>query len=747
MNFKNIKTIFKKEILNLFDRPFAYIIIVVFLLLWEFLFFRNYFLVGQASLTLLFDLLPWLFLFLIPALTMNTLSEEKSEGTLEFLLTHPLTDLELLLAKFLSSFSFVTLLILLTLPIPLSLSSYGNFDWGIIFSEYLGAILMAGVLTSLGIFISSLFASSIASLLVSMVTSFFLTISGFELVTAILPLSLSSTFEQLSVYTHFTSISRGVIDVADLWYFLSMTFIFLSLTYLQFLKRKFGRHQKNFQSYRMTVFLLIGILILVNILGNRIPGRLDLTENRAYSLSPATKNTLKELKDVVNITVYASSELPSSFQPVLREVKDILRDYKNFSKSNVTVSYKDPQKDSTLVSEALSLGIQEVQFNTIGEEEYQVKNGYLGLAVSYAGESEVIPFIEATSDLEYQLTSFIKKLTVSDKKKIAFLQGHGEKSLYSAYTSLQSELENQFTVTELTLDEETKTIDASYASLVIAGPNTAFTPADLEAVKNYLSAGGSLFLMIDGIVPDLTILSANPNPNNFTDFTSSYGFEISQNLVHDLKSNETVSLGASGGYSYLISYPYFVKALVKDVNPINSQIETISLPWPSSVSVNEEVLSENSLTLTTLYATSSFAGKTTENFSLDPQQEFASENLATFPIAILIANEDSSEKIVAISDSDFLTDDYLSGHTQNLSFAIQALSYLAEEDSLASIKIKQVQDRSLLFKDNEEISFIKYGNLVFVALIPISFGIIRLVRRKNLSKLTYSSYKKYVRYK
>ena len=279
-NLKNILSITKKELRGYFDNPTAYIVLIVFLLLWEFLFFRGAFLIGEASLRSLADILPWLFLFLIPAITMGSISQEKSEGTLELLFTRPIKDWEFLVGKFLGSVIFIGIALLFIFPVAWSFSKFGNLDWGVVAGQYMGGVLMSVVLISLGIFISGIFSSQISSLLATAVGSFLLISAGFGFITDRLPLWVASYAEQLSVLSHFQSMSRGVIDSRDLWYFISITVAFLGLAYLYLIKRRFGTQKPIYRNCRLGIMLVIGIAVLTNVVGARIPGRIDLTQNK-----------------------------------------------------------------------------------------------------------------------------------------------------------------------------------------------------------------------------------------------------------------------------------------------------------------------------------------------------------------------------------------------------------------------------------------------------------------------------------
>ena len=151
-------------------------------------------------------------------------------------------------------------------------------------------------------------------MLVSAAATFFLIIIGFDFVTASLPLSLVPIFERLSVLSHFESMARGVIDLRDIWYAISAIAIFLSLAYLRLLKQRFGNQRAVYRRFQTGIVFFVGIAVLTNIVGASIPGRLDLTQNSAYTMSPATKKTLTGLSDVVNITVFVSGKLPTQLQ-------------------------------------------------------------------------------------------------------------------------------------------------------------------------------------------------------------------------------------------------------------------------------------------------------------------------------------------------------------------------------------------------------------------------------------------------
>jgi len=235
---RNMFTIFQKEFKSYFNSPIAYIFIITFLLFSSWLFFRTFFLIGQAHMRPLFGILPWLFLILAPAITMRAWAEEKKMGTMEVLMTLPLKDYEIVLGKFLASFIFLIIAVLLTFPLALTIYFLGKPDNGTIVGGYLGACLMGGAYLAIGLFISSLTQNQIVAFIVSIVVCFAFLIIGEDIVLMSAPAFLSPVFTYLGLGAHFESISRGVIDSRDLLYYSSIIGFFLFLNTLAIESRK-----------------------------------------------------------------------------------------------------------------------------------------------------------------------------------------------------------------------------------------------------------------------------------------------------------------------------------------------------------------------------------------------------------------------------------------------------------------------------------------------------------------------------
>ena len=235
---KTILTIFWKEFRGYFNSPIAYIFIISFLVFTNWLFFKGFFLMNQSSLRSFFSILPWVFLFLAPAVTMRSWAEEKKLGTIELLMTLPVKDYEVVLGKFLASFIFLIVTLLCSLPLPLTVMAVGNPDVGPIWGGYLGAFLMGGAYLAIGCFASSLTENQIVAFIIAIFLSFALLIIGENLVIMNLPAALVPVFTFLGLGAHFESIGRGVIDSRDIIYYISIIGFFLFLNGLSVESRK-----------------------------------------------------------------------------------------------------------------------------------------------------------------------------------------------------------------------------------------------------------------------------------------------------------------------------------------------------------------------------------------------------------------------------------------------------------------------------------------------------------------------------
>ena len=243
----NAYLIFQREILGYFSTPIAYVFIVIFLLLSSLFTFYlgNFFELGQASLSSFFEWHPWLYLFLIPSITMRLWAEEKKTGTIELLMTLPITTFEIVIAKILAAWFFSLIALCLTFPMWISVNVLGSPDNGVIFASYIGSFLMSGALISLVSCISASTKSQVIAFILSVSISFIFLMAGLDIILSVFkswaPAIIINIISSLSILSNFQQITKGVIDLRELIFFISMILGFL------FVNKYLIELTKNFQ--------------------------------------------------------------------------------------------------------------------------------------------------------------------------------------------------------------------------------------------------------------------------------------------------------------------------------------------------------------------------------------------------------------------------------------------------------------------------------------------------------------------
>ena len=234
---QNIKHIFRKEFKTYFISPIAYIVISVFLIIIGWLFFSTFFLEKQANLTKFFSLLPITFAFIIPAVTMRLFSEEINIGSYELLITLPLSFRDIILGKFLAAVAFVAIMLSPTLLYALSTALIGDLDWGPVIGGYFGALLLGASFSAVGLLASSFTKNQVVAFIIGMAICFSLTLL-IDFVLFFIPNAFIGFFQYLSANHHFQNIAKGVLDLRDIIYFLSLSFIALYATNLVIEEKK-----------------------------------------------------------------------------------------------------------------------------------------------------------------------------------------------------------------------------------------------------------------------------------------------------------------------------------------------------------------------------------------------------------------------------------------------------------------------------------------------------------------------------
>ncbi len=423
----------RKELSAYFSSPAAFIFIGVFLAALLFIFFwvDRFFARNIADVRPLFEWMPILLIFLVSAMTMRMWSEERRAGTLEFLLTAPVRPVDLAIGKFLACLALVAITLALTLPLPVTVAILGPLDWGPVAGGYIATLALASAYISIGLFVSSRTDNQIVSLIVSALICGGFYVAGSDAITSLFGNSGGETLRLLGSGSRFDSIARGVIDLRDIYYYLSIfgVFLVLNLYSLESLRWPAPGQNKKHSQWRLAAALAAANLIAGNFwLGQLTWARADLTEGSVYSISSETKSYLRQLQEPLLIRGYFSAQTHPLLAPLVPRLRDLLKEYEIAGGGQVRVEFIDPQKEPALESEANSqYNIKPVPFQTENKYQASVTNSYFNILVKYGSEFQTLGFrdlIEVKQagetnlsvnlrDPEFEITRAIKKVLES----------------------------------------------------------------------------------------------------------------------------------------------------------------------------------------------------------------------------------------------------------------------------------------------------------------------------------------------
>ncbi|HPQ97148.1 MAG TPA: Gldg family protein, partial [Thiolinea sp.] len=427
---KALFAIFRKEFNSFFASPAAWLFLGAFLVANLFIFFwaEAFFARNIADLKPLFNWMPVLLIFLVAALTMRSWSEERRAGTLESLLTSSASPFQLVMGKFLGALALVALALVLTLPLSLTVALMGPLDWGPVIGGYLASLFLAAAYVAIGLYMSARTDNPIVALILTVAVAGLFYLIGSSTLTSLFGYGFRSVLELIGTGARFDSITRGVLDVRDLYYYLSIVGIFLTLNLYSLERIRWAGNSKR-PRHRQCGWL-VGLMIVNFLLGNVwltpvASARVDLTEGRSYSLSDATRQYLGQLQEPLLIRGYFSARSHPLLEPLVPQLKDLLKEYQVAGGDHVRVEFIDPHTDPALEQEAAEkYGIRPMPFRMASRYESGVVNSYFNLVLAYGDQSETLSYndlidIKATStgepevllkNPEYAITRALRKI-------------------------------------------------------------------------------------------------------------------------------------------------------------------------------------------------------------------------------------------------------------------------------------------------------------------------------------------------
>lgn len=519
---------------------------------------------------------------------------------------------------------------------------------------------------------------------------------------------------------------------------------------------------------------VIGSLVFVNILGVRLFGRADLTHDDQFTLNEASRNVMRALQDPITVTAYFTRDLPPPYSTNARYVRDLLEEYYNYGSGNFRYEFVNPEAEetdedkekkkevkqdifgravreaTTIERELGTLGIPPVQVRVNEGDKLEVKRAYMGIAIKYRDKHEVIPVVSDTANLEYDLTTMVRKLTREKTPKVALVTGHGGPDQQKGLTRMHGLLGQLYDVTTVDLSSAA-TIPDDVDAIIIAGPKTAFSDAEKRAIDAFVMSGRSAAFLLDAVHPDLQTMQSEEANHGLGDLLASYGASLEPGLVLDPEC-ATINVAQQRGPMRImqpVRYPFVPVVQGLDAShPLTRGLAQVAFPFTSAVSVN----AAEGVKADVLVKSSSKAWVQAPPFNLDPLQRWTMDMIQSpgqrnFVVTLSGALKSpydgapvaegeapsgvaESARVLVAGGSAFIQDDYLS--KPNEALLLNMLDWLVLDEALLAVRSRGLAAAPLDGEIGDGArNTLKTMNILGLPMAFVAFGLVRWRLREN----------------
>jgi gliding-associated putative ABC transporter substrate-binding component GldG len=474
--------------------------------------------------------------------------------------------------------------------------------------------------------------------------------------------------------------------------------------------------------------------------GIKLFGRLDMTDDGVYSLSPASKKLGDRLEDPLTVTAYFTKNLPAPYSDNRRFLQDKLDDYRSYAGAKFHYKFVDPADDEELKRAAQMAGVQPVQIQVIEQDNVQLKNAFMGLQLEYEGESEVIPVVQDMSSLEYDITTAVRRLTTEVLPTVGFLSGHGETDFNADMQMLSRELRRNYALENVT--NENGVLSSSPAALLVVAPTDTIPDADLRAIDEYVMGGGRLGLLLNTVQANLQFGQTSPLFTGIEALTAPYGVSVETNLVTDEESSVVTMQRRQGFFNVQqqIPYPFLpVVSRFDDDHPMVNRMRDLVLYFASTIDTSAAL--PEGVAMTPLMTSSPNSDTQQGFFQIQPQLEgrlsysggpfvLAAAFTGTFPSAFTPTKTSIPTRLVVVGDGDILNETTLGAIPGNVSFGLNLVDWLVQDEDLLSIRTKTVAARPLDDVPDGLRNMLKYLAWLGPVILIVGYGLLRWRRRE-----------------
>lgn len=480
-----------------------------------------------------------------------------------------------------------------------------------------------------------------------------------------------------------------------------------------------------------SLLAFFAVLVVVNLLAIRFFFRIDLTEDKRYTLSNATKDILQDLEDPVTVTVYFTKDIPQEVASVRNEFQDLLIEFASRSRGMVAYEFIDPNKDTETERRAQEAGIQPIMI-TKNEKDQQVQQrAYLGAVVSMGEAKEIIPIIQSGSAMEYSLSTSIKKMAVMEKPAIAFIQGHGE----PRRTEFAQAIQNLSVLYRVDFIELNDTISLlPYKAIAWVNPADSIPENHFIKLDEYLKTGGKLMVSLNRVNFDQQQNRGFAANTGLETWLEEKGILVSPEFITDSRCGSVTVPQRVGNMQFntQLSFPYFPIISKYADHPISSGLGPIALQFASPVSY----VGDEQDAFTPLAFTSEQSGSVNVPMFLNLEKQWKESDFPDkyIPVAGLIKT--SNYQMIVVGDGDFSLNG--SGQNQrrigddNVRFFVNSLDFLSDDTGLIELRNKGITPRLIEEVDDSKRITLKWANFLIPLILTLIIGLYRMQRNRSI---------------
>lgn len=480
------------------------------------------------------------------------------------------------------------------------------------------------------------------------------------------------------------------------------------------------------------LIIVAAILLLVNIIASRLYRRIDLTQEKRYTLSDATRQILKKLDAPVSVTLFFSKDLPPGLedwkQNITSEVKELA------ANTNVPVAYTvtDPGSDPENEIKAQRAGVTAQQISVSQNDQNTQKRVYIGAEIRYKDRSDVIPYLEPGSNIEYFFARSLRLLAEGKTVKVGVVTGQGEPRKEKIIEAWEA-IEHQYNIDSVRLNSEVNL--SAYKTLIIVEPTDSFTTADLSKLADYAINGGNLFIASSMAQVSMQQSLAIPKKTNLAAWLAKVGINIQSSLVTDAQCSEFTVPQQSGMMKYYmkVKFPFAPTVTSFGAHPATKGIQSVVMPFSSPVTLSPG----NQFQSTMLAATSNLSDILPLPTDLPMTRQWKETDFTrkNIPLAWALTTSKSSRWII-IGNGVFMqsTQKGINLPAQNLNFCMNAIDWLNDDSGLIDLRNKGIANRPLTEITESDREVLKYMNLLLPITIIVLAGFLRALWQKRRQK-------------